>query len=65
MAAAIPDVLRSIGFASISGTYAKVGTAISQNWRMYRLTNDTDGDMLVSVDGVVSILRPRQLLCSI
>jgi len=53
MAAAIPDVLRSILFSSITGSYVKVGTAISQNWRMFRLTNDTDGDMLVSVDGIL------------
>jgi hypothetical protein len=52
MAAAIPDVLRSIAFGSISGTYTKVGTPISYNWRMFRLINDTDGDMFVSVDGV-------------
>lgn len=51
MAAAIPETLRSLGFASISGTYAFVGTAIDNNWRMFRLINNTNGDMFFSVDG--------------
>lgn len=52
MAVAIPDVLRSILFSSITGSYTKVGTALGFNWRMFRLINDTDGDMFMSVDGI-------------
>lgn len=46
------DNLRSLGFASISGTYAKVGTKLLHPVRLICFTNDTDGDMIFSDDGV-------------
>ena len=46
------DQLRVIGFASISGTYAAVGTPLGHQARIICLTNNTDADMLVSVDTV-------------
>lgn len=46
------DQLRSLGFASISGTYAALGTALGHATRVIRILNDTDGDMLISVDAV-------------
>jgi len=46
------DSLRSLGFASISGTYAAVGTPIQHNWRELEFVNNTDGDLIVSVDGI-------------
>lgn len=51
MAAAVPDVLRSLANGSITGSYVAVGGPLTHNWRMFRLINDTDGDMFVSVDG--------------
>ena len=44
------DSYRTLGFASISGTFATVGTALSHRWRAVRISNHTDGDMIFSVD---------------
>jgi len=41
------DALRSLGFASISGTYATLGTAFGHKTRMVKITNNTDGDMFI------------------
>ena len=46
------DNLRSLGFASISGTYAAVGGVLTNQARLICFTNNTDGDMFVSDDGV-------------
>jgi hypothetical protein len=43
------DVLRTLGFASISGTYAALGTAFAQDMRLICLTNNTKGDIFVAV----------------
>lgn len=44
------DSYRTLGFASISGTYATVGAALSHKWRAFRIVNNTDGDLIFSVD---------------
>ena len=46
------DQLRSVGFASISGTYTALGTALGHASRVFRISNSTNGDMFVSVDAV-------------
>jgi hypothetical protein len=46
------DTLRSLAFGSISGTYAAVGTALTFPARLICFTNNTDGDMFFSEDGV-------------
>lgn len=46
------DTLMTLGFASISASYAAVGTPLTNNWRMFRIINNTDGDMIFSVDAV-------------
>jgi len=46
------DPLRILGFASISGTYAAIGTAFLHPVRLICFTNTTDGDMFFSDDGV-------------
>ena len=46
------DHLRSLAFGSISGTYAKVGPVFSYPARVICLTNNTDGDMFWSIDGI-------------
>lgn len=43
------DLLRSLGFASISGTYAKLGSAFTHEARGIHITNQTDGDMFLAV----------------
>ena len=50
------DPIRSLGFASISGTYTAVGGVFSKPVRLICLTNNTDGDMFWSVDGVSDYL---------
>jgi hypothetical protein len=52
MAVAHFDTLRSLAFGSISGDYAALGSALSTNARVFKLTNGTDGDLFVSLDGV-------------
>lgn len=48
------DTLRSLGFASISGTYAAVGTALTVEARIVCFTNKTAGDMIFSTDSTNS-----------
>lgn len=42
------DTLRTLGFASISATYAAVGTATTVEPRIMCITNDTDAGMIFS-----------------
>jgi hypothetical protein len=46
------DTLRSLAFGSISGSYAAVGSQFANPVRLICFTNNTDGDMFFSVDGV-------------
>ena len=45
------DSLRTLGFASITATYQPLGLPLSHRWREWKLTNNTNGDMLISFDG--------------
>ncbi len=45
------DTFRSLAFGSISGTYANVGTALTSPCTIFKISNNTDGDMIFSVDG--------------
>lgn len=54
MAVARFDGYFTLGFASISGSFAPVGSATTHNWRAFRITNATDGDMIFSFDGVTN-----------
>lgn len=51
MAVARFDALRSLDFSGISGTYATVGSPLSQNWREFRISNTTDSDVFISANG--------------
>jgi hypothetical protein len=46
------DTLRSLGESSISSSYAAVGSVITHPIRILCITNNTDGDMIFSDDGV-------------
>lgn len=48
---AIVDTLRSLAHGSISASYAAIGSAITQPIRLFCVTNNTNGDMLFSLDG--------------
>jgi len=49
---AILDNLRSLASGGISGTYAPVGTAFPAAVRLICITNNTDGDMIFTDDGI-------------
>ena len=53
---AVIDTLRTINFSGISAVYAPVGPSFSHVTRIVCFTNNTDGDMFVSTDGVVDML---------
>jgi len=46
-----PEALRSIAFGSVSGTYAKLGTALSNPSRQYYLVNGLNVMITLSWDG--------------
>lgn len=43
---------RSLAFGSISGTYAGIGTALTNPARIIMLQNNTDADLQISENGV-------------
>lgn len=46
------EPLRSIGFASISGTYTAVGLPMANPIRILKVSNFTDANIKVSIDGI-------------
>ena len=50
------EPLRSIAFGSISGTYAAIGTKFANPIRLICITNNTDGDVILSTDAVNDML---------
>lgn len=48
----VPDLLRSLAFGSISGTYAGIGTPFTYPVRIMHIYNNTDALLTFSVDGV-------------
>lgn len=46
------EALRSLGFASVSGTYAAVGTAFLNACRILQLDNLSNANVIVSFDGI-------------
>lgn len=50
------DAYRTLGHAAISGTYAAVGSPFTHLIRLFCITNNTDGDMIFSLDGVNDML---------
>ena len=50
------EALRSLAFGGISGAYAAVGTPFDHPSRLICFTNNTDGDLLFSRDGVTDEL---------
>lgn len=49
------DTLRSLAFGGISGTYAALGTAFTRPVRVFKIVNNTDGDMFISTDGATDM----------
>jgi hypothetical protein len=53
---ALFDAYRTLGHAAISGSYAAVGSQFTHLMRLICITNNTDGDMIFSVDGTTAQL---------
>lgn len=45
------SAIRTLSFGSISGTYADVGSPLAEPSVAFRITNNTDGDLIFSLDG--------------
>lgn len=56
MAAVRADAIRTIANGSITTSYTTLGAALTKNWRLFKITNNTDGDMLFSFDGTTNNL---------
>lgn len=50
VARAFFEPLRTLAFGGISGTYAAVGTPLAHMVRAFCITNNTQGDMIFSLD---------------
>ena len=48
------DAILSVGFASITASYTALGAALTHNWRIFKITNNTDGDMMFSANGTTN-----------
>lgn len=48
------EPLRTLAFGGISGTYAAVGSPLEHQVRVFCITNDTQGDMIFSLDNTVA-----------
>lgn len=45
------DAIREISAASVTNSYQALGNPIDQNWRVMKISNNTDGDMKFSANG--------------
>lgn len=45
---------RTLNYTGISGAFAAVGSPVDHNWRAFCITNNTDGDLIFSVDGTTN-----------
>jgi len=48
------EPLRTLASGGISGTYAAVGTPLSHQIKAFCITNNTQGDMIFSLDNAVA-----------
>lgn len=49
------EPLRSLSSASVSGTYATLGTPLANPSSLIKMVNDSTQDVLVSVDGIIDM----------
>jgi hypothetical protein len=45
------DAILTKAHGAITNSYTTIGAALTQNWRVVKITNNTDGDMLLSLNG--------------
>jgi hypothetical protein len=46
------NTMQSIAHGSIGATFSPLGTQITHSIRLYKIVNNTDGDMIFSTDGI-------------
>lgn len=51
------EAVRELAFGGITGTYAAVGTALTDHARLVTITNSTDVEMYISLNGTTDHLR--------
>ena len=51
------DAVRELAFGSISGTYAALGGALTDHARVVCMSNSTNAEVYISVDGVNNNFR--------
>lgn len=51
------EAVRELGFAAIPAAYTAVGTATLSPVRLVRISNTTNQDVYISIDGVTNHLR--------
>jgi hypothetical protein len=56
MAAVKFDTIRVVLYSSIGATYSNFGSALTQNWRMFRIVNQTNGNLMVTTNTSVDQL---------
>ncbi len=50
------ETLRSLAFGGISGAYAALGTPTDNTARMFKITNNTDGDVFISTNATDNMI---------
>ncbi len=50
------DAYRTSNYSVITGSFTTVGAALTKNWRMFRIINNTNGDLIISLDGTTDNL---------
>lgn len=50
------DAMRTVANGSITGSFVALGAALTNNWRIFKITNNTDGDMIFSFDSTTNNL---------
>lgn len=53
---AVIDSYRTLAFGGISASFAAIGSPFTHEMRIICVTNNTDGDMIFSTDGVNNML---------
>ena len=51
------DAVRELAFGGISGTYAVVGTPLTDHARIVRIVNSTNAEVYISIDGTTNHIR--------
>jgi len=51
------DAVRELAFGGISGTYAVVGSPLTDHARIVRIVNSTNAEIYISINGVTNHIR--------